>query len=175
MDVLAGSLLSGGLVAFLSYIVSMARRIKTRSNLRYLLYYEIDMLHSHMLDIFKCLEQERDAWYRNQIGVGIKSIVFNNLKVQEELISLGQDEIKEILKFYSFYSSISGRLELYSKLLREKMELDKHNQRNFAEIRKYIELLIESSNDLNNDFNNFKKIFENIEARKKLKRRKFFW
>lgn len=163
------SLLSGGFVLFIAWMYKVDQKNKSNEKLRTLIYYEIFLLNGHIKSIMQQQEDQKVEWFRAQIVPGMVLTVYQNSKVQESLIDLKQDEVLVIIKFYNFYLSMESKLRKYCEQLQAKMDIDlTYDTKN--RIKSYEDLLIESTQILNEDFQDLGAIYSEIENFKEFKK-----
>ncbi|MFN4367293.1 MAG: hypothetical protein ACK4GA_06740 [Acinetobacter sp.] len=155
------SLISGGFVGFITYLMKVRDQDNLKKKLRTYLYVEINQLYNHMNEVMNIQIQSKDGWFRGQIGTGCDLIFFNNEKIKEMLIDLNEEETLAIVSFYRFYTSMEDKLLIYSRHLQDKMNLQKQN-RPEKEIQAAEELLIYCTQILELDNRDLKESFENI-------------
>lgn len=155
------SLLSGGFVLLIAWLYKIDQKIKTNKRLRTLIFYEIFLLNSHISTIMESMNDSKDEWFRSQIAPGMILTVYQNLKVQESLMDLEEKEVLAIIKFYNFYLSMEKKLYKYCEHLQKKIDTDR-SYNAMERIKQYEELLKESTDILNEDFDDLKAVYDKI-------------
>lgn len=159
------SLISGGFVGFITYLMRVHEQNSLKKKLRTYLYVEINQLYNHITKVMNVQLGSKDLWFRDQAGTSIDLIFFNNEKIKEALIDLNEEETLGIISFYRFYKSIEDKLLNYSQHLQEKMNLQKQ-KRPVEEIKAFEDLLIKSTEVLELDYWDLKESFENLKESK---------
>lgn len=157
------SLISGGFVGFITYLMKLREQDRLKKKLRIYLYIEVFHLYNHMTEVMNEQLGSKDVWFRGQAGLSIDLIFFNNEKVKEMLIDLQEKETLAFLSFYRMYTSIDSKLVMYSQHLQEKMRLQKQNEP-IEEIEAFEHLLIKSTEVLESDYQKLKNIFGEIKT-----------
>lgn len=159
------SLISGGFVGFITYLVRVNDQNSLKKKLRTYIYVEINQLHNHINEVMLKQIDSKDAWFRMQVSTGIDLIFFRNEKVKESLIDLDEDETLAIVAFYRFYISMENKFSLYSRHLQEKMNMQKQG-RPTEEIIAAQDLLIDCTNVLESDYKDLQNVFNEIKKSK---------
>lgn len=159
------SLISGGFVGFITYLVRVNDQNILKKKLRTYIYVEINQLHNHINEVMLKQIDSKDDWFRMQVSTGIDLIFFRNEKVRESLIDLDEDETLAIVAFYRFYISMENKFSLYSRHLQEKMNMQKQG-RPTEEIIAAQDLLIDCTNVLESDYKDLQNVFNEIKKSK---------